>query len=105
MQPGVDNMRGALYYGDTMKKEPLQNRRQKGRQNMTPQTATATGDHLLTLDELAERLKLHPVTVRGLKRRGVIPALRLGHRTLRFEYDKVLDALRQAGDPAADQAE
>jgi excisionase family DNA binding protein len=67
-------------------------------------TATAS-DGLLTLDELATRLQLHPVTVRGLKRRGIIPSLRIGHRTLRFEYEKVLDALRQAGDPAADQAE
>ena len=104
MQKALDGMRVALYYGDTMKKEPLQNQRQKGRQNMTPQTATAPGGDLLTLDELAHKLKMHPVTVRGLKRRGVIPALKLGHRTLRFEYGAVLDALRQAGDPAADQA-
>jgi excisionase family DNA binding protein len=71
---------------------------------MTAATATAPGGELLTLDELAARLKLHPVTVRGLKRRGVIPALKIGHRTLRFEYAKVLDALRQAGDQSADQA-
>jgi len=71
---------------------------------MATQAATDP-DNLLTLEELAKRLRLHPVTVRGLKRRGVIPALRIGHRTLRFEYGAVLDALRQAGDPAADQAE
>lgn len=105
MQTALDTKRGALHYGDIMKKQPLHNQRQKGRQDMTPQTATAPGGDLLTLDELAHKLKMHPVTVRGLKRRGVIPALKLGHRTLRFEYDKVLDALRQAGDPAADQAE
>lgn len=68
------------------------------------ETATTSGD-LLTLDELARRLKLHPVTVRGLWRRHSIPGLKLGHRTLRFEYPAVLDALRQAGDPAAAQAE
>ena len=105
MQTALDTKRGALYYGGTMKKEPLQNQRQKGRQAMTTATATATGDDLLTLDELADRLKLHPVTVRGLKRRGVIPSLKIGHRTLRFEYGAVLDALRQAGDPAAEAAE
>ena len=71
---------------------------------MTTQATAAPGGDLLTLDELAKRLKLHPVTVRGLKRRGVIPSLRIGHRTLRFEYAAVLDALRTAGDPAADQA-
>jgi len=72
---------------------------------MTNQTTTENAVELLTLDELAQRLKLHPVTVRGLKRRGVIPSIRIGHRTLRFEYAAVLDALRQAGDPAANQAQ
>ena len=61
-------------------------------------------DELLTLDELAGRLRLHPDTARGLYRRGVIPGIKLGHRTLRFEYGKVLDALRRAGDPAANLA-
>ena len=65
----------------------------------------ATGDGLLTLDELAHKLRLHPVTVRGLKRRGVIPAIVIGHRTLRFSWPDVLDTLRRKGDPAADQAE
>ena len=59
-------------------------------------------DELLTLDELAQRLRLHPDTARSLYRRGVIPGLKLGHRTLRFEYGQVLEALRQAGDPAAE---
>ncbi len=68
-------------------------------------TAKTADTELLTLDELAGRLKLHPVTVRGLKRRGVIPSLKIGHRTLRFEYGAVLDALRAAGDPAGDQGD
>ncbi len=59
------------------------------------------GDELLTLDELAQRLRLHPDTARSLYRRGVIPGLKIGYRTLRFEYNQVLEALRQAGDPAA----
>jgi len=65
---------------------------------MTAQTATAAihdGD-LLTLDELATRLKMHPDTVRRLKRDGTIPALVLGHRTLRFSWPDVLASLRQA---------
>ena len=61
----------------------------------------STDGELLTLDELAQRLRLHPDTARGLYRRGVIPGLKLGHRTLRFEYEKVIEALREAGDPAA----
>lgn len=70
------------------------------------QTVTATpGGDLLTIDELATRLKMHPDTVRGLWRRRAFPGLRIGHRTLRFEYTAVLDALRRAGDPAVHQAE
>ena len=79
---------------------------------MTAQAATVTripgstldGD-LLTLDELAHKLKMHPVTVRGLKRRGVIPAIKIGWRTLRFSWPAVLAALQAANDPAADQTE
>ena len=62
---------------------------------------TTTGGELLTLRELAQRLKLHPDTARSLYRRGVIPGIKIGHRTLRFEYGQVLEALRQAGDPVA----
>ena len=75
---------------------------------MTATATAAPGGDLLTLSELAARLKMHPVTVRGLWRRRTIPALVIGHRTLRFEYPAVLDALRRAGDLAAealDQAE
>jgi len=62
--------------------------------------APPANDELLTLDELAARLRLHPDTARGLYRRKVIPGIKLGHRTLRFEYSQVLEALRRAGDPA-----
>lgn len=58
--------------------------------------AAPGGGDLLTLPDLARKLRLHPTTARGLYRRGVIPGLKLGHRTLRFEYAAVLDALRQA---------
>jgi len=66
---------------------------------------TTTEHELLTLDELAARLKIHPVTARGLWRRRVIPGLKLGHRTLRFDYAAVLEALRQESDSPATQAE
>ena len=83
-----------------MNRKPLEKDNRMGRQNM----ATSTNDELLTLNELAARLRLHPDTARGLYRRKVIPGIKLGHRTLRFEYSKVLDALRRAGDPAANTA-
>ncbi len=70
---------------------------------MQAQTATtvlripgSTNSDLLTLSELATRLKMHPDTVRRLKREVTIPALVLGHRTLRFSWPDVLDSLRQA---------
>lgn len=62
------------------------------------------GGELLTLAELSKRLRLHPVTTRGLYRRGKIPAIKLGHRTLRFDYQQVLARLQSDGDPAADTA-
>lgn len=62
---------------------------------------TPSGEELLTLKELAQRLRLHPDTARSLYRRGKIPGIKLGHRTLRFEYAQVLEALRHADDPAA----
>lgn len=67
------------------------------------QTMTASDD-LLTIEELAGKLHIHPGTLRGLYRHKKIPGLKIGHRTLRFEYPAVLDALRAAGDPAADTA-
>lgn len=48
---------------------------------------------LLTCAELAERLKVHPRTIRRFCKTGKIPAIRLGHRTVRFEYSAVLEAL------------
>ena len=57
------------------------------------QTAT-NNEAMLTLNELAERLKIHPQTIRGLYRRKVIPGLKIGHRTLRFNYAAVIDALQ-----------
>jgi excisionase family DNA binding protein len=63
------------------------------------------GKELLTLAELAQRLQLHPVTTRGLYRRGKIPGLKLGHRTLRFDYQAVLARLQADGDPAANTAQ
>ena len=57
-------------------------------------TATATTDAMLTLNELAEKLQIHPSTLRGMYRRKVIPGLKLGHRTLRFDYAAVIEALQ-----------
>jgi len=61
-------------------------------------TTDITGEKLLTLNELAGRLDLHPSTVRRLWRARRFPGIWLGHRTLRFDWPAVLAALdhRQA---------
>ena len=55
---------------------------------------------LLTITDLSKRLQLHPSTTRKLYRSGRIPGLKIGCRTLRFDFVAVLDALRKAGDLA-----
>jgi len=61
---------------------------------------TTSSEELLTLVEISQRLRLHPDTTRGLYRRGKIPGIKIGHRTLRFDYSQVVEALRRANDPA-----
>jgi len=97
MQTDLDSKPTRPYNQGRMNRKRTYNQPRKGQQKMK----TPPGEELLTLEELAQRLRLHPDTARGLYRRGVIPGLKLGHRTLRFEYTQVLEALRQAGDPAA----
>lgn len=63
---------------------------------------TATAAEMLTLKELGARLRVHPDTLRGMYRRGKIPGLKLGHRTLRFDFGEVVEALRRQGDPAVE---
>ncbi len=50
---------------------------------------------LLTVEQLAERLQVTPRTARELYRRGRIPGLKLGHRTLRFNLADVIEALNE----------
>jgi len=76
------------------------NQHKKDGKKMQTQTTPAGELQLITIGELAERLRIHPDTLRGLYRRGKIPGIKLGHRTLRFDYAQVLEALRKAGDPA-----
>jgi excisionase family DNA binding protein len=45
------------------------------------------GDELLTAEEAAARLKMHPVTVRRLLREGRIPGRKVGVRQWRVSAD------------------
>ena len=51
-------------------------------------------NELLTTEELARRLKLSPRQVATLVGRRVIPRIKIG-RTVRFELEKVIKALRK----------
>ena len=53
---------------------------------------------LLTAAEVAERLRVKPSTVSGWAREGRIPSVRLGPKTIRFDGDAVVDALKNRSD-------
>ena len=50
---------------------------------------------LLTAEELAERLKIQPSTVRRWSRDGRIPTVRLSPKVVRYDYDAVVETLRR----------
>jgi len=52
---------------------------------------------LLTIKELAERLKLKPRTVRLWWRKGLLPGISIGHRFVRFDIAEVIEALKKQG--------
>ena len=56
--------------------------------------APAGGERLLTTDEVAERLGVHPVTVRNWVRSGELASLRLGHRIRRVTEQDLASFLR-----------
>lgn len=64
-----------------------------GAQNSSPQ--------LLTAQELARVLKLNPQTLYRLARRGVLPAIRIGKKSLRFDPAQVRIALQAQTTPLA----
>ena len=64
-----------------------------GAQNSSPQ--------LLTVQELARVLKLNPQTLYRLARRGVLPAIRIGKKSLRFDPAQVRIALQAQTTPLA----
>ena len=50
---------------------------------------------LLTAEELADQLRVQPGTVRQWYRRGLIPAVRLTPKVIRYNLPSVIDALRK----------
>ena len=52
---------------------------------------------LMTAKELAEHLRLGPASIWRLTSEGKIPVIRLGKRTLRYNFDDVMKALENHG--------
>ena len=50
---------------------------------------------LLTAEQLAARLGVKPRTVKAWLQAGLIPAIRLTPKVIRFDLDKVVSALEQ----------
>lgn len=49
---------------------------------------------LLTSNELADKLRVHPHTIRLWAKSGKIPFIRLSARDFRYVYEDVLEALK-----------
>ena len=59
----------------------------------------ATTGELLTAKELAERLRVRPSTIRLWAREGLIPAVRVGAKIIRFDLADVLRDLKRQDQP------
>lgn len=57
-------------------------------------TQTNTTDDVATFGQVADRLKIHVSTLRRLWRAGIFPGYRIGHRTIRLNWQEVSQALR-----------
>ena len=56
---------------------------------------STTDDGLLTAEQMAEVLKVEPVTVNRMANRGEIPFVQVGPKFKRFDRDEVIAALRR----------
>lgn len=54
------------------------------------------GKELLTAEEVGERVRVSPDTVKEWARAGRVPCYRLGRKTIRFDLAEVIAALRDA---------
>ena len=54
---------------------------------------------LLTVSELADKLKISEGKIRMLYREKKIPIIRVRYRNVRFDYQDVIQALKASSDP------
>jgi hypothetical protein len=52
-------------------------------------------ENLSTKKQLAEKLQVHPNTIDNLRDRGVIQAIHLGSKTIRYSYSEIVNRLKQ----------
>ena len=50
---------------------------------------------LLTVQEIADLIQVAPVTIQLWTREGIIPAIRVNPKVIRYQEDRVIDALLQ----------
>ncbi|MFC1479160.1 hypothetical protein ACFL6F_01050 [Planctomycetota bacterium] len=51
---------------------------------------------LLSAKELGERLSVSPLTVARWGREGLIPQVKLSRKTIRYDFESVIEALQKA---------
>ena len=57
---------------------------------------------LITADELGKRLRVQPATIRLWTREGIVPAVRITGKVIRYDALEVVAALRQRASQAND---
>ncbi len=70
----------------------------KARPRPEAENAMSATTELLTVEEMAERLRVRPDTIRVWSRRSLIPAVRINAKIIRYDASEVIEALRSGGD-------
>ncbi len=73
--------------------------RKSAKSTITSEDEARPLSSLFTAAELAKIIKLNEQTIYRFVRRGIIPAIRVGRKTLRFDLNDVRTALRQKPTP------
>lgn len=59
-------------------------------------------DELITAEELGKRLRIRPATIRLWTRDGIVPAIRITGKVIRYDAVEVVAALRLRANQAID---
>ena len=62
----------------------------------TSHSAPAASEHLWTVEEVAEYLRVQPETVRAKARKGEFPAYKVGKRIWRFDIKDIKACLKSS---------